>query len=110
MKSKFLFSALFVLFLGIANVSSAQDGGFAKQHPRKAEVNQRLRNQDRRINHEMRNGDITRHQAYNLHQGDHRIRNEERRMSYRHDGHITKRDQNRLNRQENHMSHRIHRS
>ena len=48
MKSKLLFSALFIAFLGIANVSLAQDG-FAKTHPRRAEVNQRLKNQDHRI-------------------------------------------------------------
>ncbi len=110
MKSKLLFSAILVAFLGIANISMAQDGNFAKNHPRRAEVNQRLNNQDRRINRDVRNGDISRRQANRLHQRDHQIRREERRMAYRHDGHITKRDQNRLNRQENHMSRRIHRA
>jgi hypothetical protein len=109
MKSKLLFSALFVAFLGIANVSMAQDG-FAKNHPRRAEVNQRLLNQDYRINHKLRNGDISRHQAYHMHQRDHQIRHEERRMAYRHGGHITKHEQYRLNRQENHMNRRIIRS
>jgi hypothetical protein len=31
-------------------------------------------------------------------------------MSYRHNGHISKPEQNRLNRQENHMNRRIHRA
>jgi hypothetical protein len=31
-------------------------------------------------------------------------------MASRHDGHITKHEQNRLNRQENHVSHKIHRA
>jgi hypothetical protein len=110
MKSKLLFSALFVAFLGIANISMAQDGSFAKNHPRRAEVNQRLNNQDRRINHDVRDGDMSRRQANHLHQRDHQIRKEERRMASRHDGHITKREQNRLNHQENHMSRRIHRA
>jgi hypothetical protein len=110
MKSKLLFSAIFVAFLGIANISMAQDGNFAKNHPRRAEVNQRLNNQDRRINRDLRNGDISRRQANRLHQRDHQIRREERRMAYRHDGHITRREQNRLNRQENHMSRRIRRA
>ncbi len=110
MKSKLLFSALFVGFLAIANIAMAQDGNFAKNHPRRAEVNQRLNNQDRRINRDVRNGDMGRRQANRLHQRDHQIRREERRMAYRHDGHITRREQNRLNRQENHMSHRIHRA
>ncbi len=110
MKSKLLFSALFVACLGIANVSMAQDGNSAKNHPRRAEVNRRLNNQDRRINRDVRNGDISRRHANRLHQRDHKIRREERRMAYRHDGHITKREQNKLNRQENHVSHRIHRA
>ncbi len=55
MKSKLLFSALFIAFLGIANVSLAQDG-FAKNHPRRAEVNQRLKNQHHRINREIEKG------------------------------------------------------
>jgi hypothetical protein len=109
MKSKLLFSALFVTFLGLANISMAQDG-FAKNHPRRAEVNQRLNNQDRRINHKMRSGDISKHQANRMHRRDHQIRHEERRMAYRHNGHITKHEQHRLNRQENHMNHRIVRS
>jgi hypothetical protein len=110
MKSKLLFTAIFIAFLGIANISMAQDGNFAKNHPRRAEVNQRLNNQDRRINRDFRNGDMSRRQANHLHQHDHQIRREERRMASRHDGHITKREQNRLNRQENHVSRRIHRA
>jgi hypothetical protein len=109
MKSKLLFSALFIAFLGIANASMAQDG-FAKNHPRRAEVNQRLKNQDHRINQKMRHGDISRHQANRMHRRDHRVRREERRMAYRHGGHITRHEQYRLNRQENHMNRRIIRS
>ena len=109
MKSKLLFSALFIAFLGIANVSLAQDG-FANNHPRQAEVNQRLKNQDHRINRKMRRGDISKHQAYHMHRHDHRIRQEERRMAYRHGGHISRHEQYRLNRQGNRMNRRIIRS
>jgi hypothetical protein len=110
MKSKFLFSAMFIAFLGFANISMAQDGSFAKNHPRRSEVNHRLNNQDRRIHQKVRNGDISRREAHNLHRQDHRIRKEERRMAYRHGGHITRHEQNRLNKQENHMSRRIHKA
>jgi hypothetical protein len=110
MKSKLLFSALFVSFLGLANISMAQDGQFSKNHPRRAEVNQRLNNQDHRINRGVRRGDISRRQARNLHQRDHQIRHEERRMASRHGGHVTRHEQYRLNRQENHVSRRIHRA
>ena len=80
MKSKLLFSALFIAFLGIANVSLAQDG-FAKNHPRQAEVNQRLRDQHHRINRKMKRGDISKRQAYHMNRRDHRIRQEERKMT-----------------------------
>ena len=110
MKSKILFSALFIAFMGIANISMAQDGSFAKNHPRRSEVNHRLNNQDRRIHNKVKNGDMSRHQAHNLHRRDHQIRKEERRMASRHGGHITKHEQNRLNRQENHASRKIHRA
>jgi hypothetical protein len=107
MKSKFLFSAMFLIFLAIANFSFAQDGSFAKNHPRRTEVNQRLHNQNHRINHKFKKGDISRHQAYRMHQRDHRIRMEERRMAFRHNGHISRHQQYRLNRQEDRLSHRI---
>jgi hypothetical protein len=110
MKSKLLFSALFVAFLGIANISMAQYGSFAKNHPRRSEVNHRLNNQDRRIDRKVKNGDMSKRQAHNLHRKDHQIRREERRMASRHGGHLTKHEQKKLNRQENHMSRRIHRA
>jgi hypothetical protein len=110
MKSKFLFSAMFIAFLGFANISMAQDGSFAKNHPRRSEVNHRLSNQDHRIHDKVKDGDISRRQAHNLHRQDHRIRKEERRMAYRHGGHITRHEQSRLNRQENHLSHKIHKA
>lgn len=109
MKSKLLFSGLVIAFLGIANISMAQDG-IAKNHPRRAEVNQRLKNQDHRINRKMRMGDISKRRAYHMHRHDHQIRREERRMAYRHNGHITRHEQYRLNRQENRMNRRIIRS
>jgi hypothetical protein len=76
-------------------------------HPRRDEVNDRLHNQDRRINQERREGELGRDQARQLHREDHRIRNEERRMAARDGGHITRADQHILNRQENRVSHQI---
>jgi hypothetical protein len=109
MKSKLLFSVLFIAFLGMANVSLAQDG-FEKNHPRQAEVNQRLKNQHHRINRKMRRGDISKRQAHYMHRRDHRIRQEERRMAYRHGGHISGHEQYRLNRQENRLNRKFIRS
>ena len=110
MKSKLLFTAFLAMFIGTATISLAQDGSVAKNHPRRAEVNQRLENQDRRIDHKVRDGSMSRREAHNLHRKDHQIRKEEKRMASRHDGHITRHEQKRLNRQENHVSHKIHRA
>ena len=110
MKSTLLISGLLAAFLGMANISMAQDGSFAKHHPRRAEVNHRLNNQDRRIRHKMRNGYISRHEAHRLHRRDHRIRRDERRMAYRHGGHISRHEQHRLNHRENRINRKITRA
>jgi hypothetical protein len=110
MKSKILFSAMLLAFLGFANFSMAQDGSLARNHPRRAEVNHRLDNQDRRIHNRVKNGDISRREAHRLHHKTHRIRKEERRMAYRHGGHLSRHDYKKLNRQENRLNRRIVRS
>jgi len=96
-----------IAFLGISTSSFAQTGKWDQTHPRRAEVNARLNNQDRRIQQERREGEIGRGQAARLHREDRSIRHEERHMAARHNGHITRRDQARLNRQENRVSRRI---
>ncbi len=107
MKSKLLFSGLMLAFLGFASVTKAQDGSFDRNHPRRAEVNGRLANQNARIDNKVKDGDLSKAQAATLHHEDHAIRKEEQRDAAKHDGHITKHEQNKLNRQENHVSHRI---
>jgi hypothetical protein len=76
-------------------------------HPRRDQVNDRLSNQNHRINQELREGEISRGQARELHRQDRQIRNEERRMAARDGGHITRFDQRVLNRQENRVSREI---
>jgi hypothetical protein len=80
-----------------------------QDHPRRAEVNGRLENQHDRIDAGRRDGELNRHQARRLHREDAAIRNEERGMAAEHGGHITRRDQRILNRQENRVSRQIHR-
>jgi hypothetical protein len=70
-------------------------------HPRRAEVNMRLRNLDRKIGEERREGDLTRTQARTLRRDDRSIRQEERDMAHLDKGHITRADQRVLNQQEN---------
>jgi len=90
-----------------AAAPAAGDGQWAKAHPRRAEVNGRLANQNRRINKEVHEGEISRGQAAQLHRQDHQIRQEERAMASTNGGHITKTEQKALNQQENQVSREI---
>ena len=83
------------------------ESNWAKNHPRRALVNQRLANQNRRIRNERKEGEITKAQARNLHREDHAIRQEERDMASQNGGHITKQEQRVLNQQENKVSRQI---
>jgi hypothetical protein len=78
-----------------------------KDHPRREQVNERLQNQNRRINQEVREGEITKNQAKQLHNEDRAIRQEERTMSKMNGGHITPAEQKALNQQENAVSRQI---
>jgi hypothetical protein len=71
------------------------------------EVNSRLAHQNGRIHQEVKDGQMSRARAARLHAADHRIRMQERRMASRHDSHLTKREDVRLNREENRTSRRI---
>jgi hypothetical protein len=101
-------------FILVAALSLLGPGAFAqetqwqKDHPRRAEVNGRLANQDKRIQQGEKSGKLTPGQAKQLHQEDKAIRKEERRMAAKDGGHITKKDQAKLNRQENKVSKQIH--
>jgi hypothetical protein len=78
-----------------------------EEPPRRDQVNDRLGNQDRRINRERRAGEITGSQAKTLHTEDHQIRQEERTMASQNGGHITRGEQRVLNQQENGVSRQI---
>jgi hypothetical protein len=98
--------------ISFAIVGSAVSAAFAetqweRNHPRRDQVNDRLANQNRRINRELKEGEITKQQANQLHREDHAIRQEERDMAKINGGHITKGEQKVLNRQENAVSGQI---
>lgn len=78
-----------------------------KEHPRRDQVNDRLANQNKRIHNEVKEGELTKNQAAQLHQQDHQIRQEERLMASQNGGHITKQEQKTLNQQENAVSKEI---
>src|SRR5579863_877409 len=88
-------------------VPAMADTPWQAHHPRREEVNNRLGNQNSRIHQEVREGEMSHAKAARLHAADHRIRMQERRDAARNGGHITKREQARLNRRESHVSRRI---
>lgn len=92
--------------VGIAG-SAMADTPWQKAHPRREEVNNRLNRQNARIHNEVKEGELSHQQAYQLHEQDHQIRQEERDMASQDGGHITKVDQRALNQQENHVSQEI---
>ena len=97
--------ALSIAFAGIT-VVDAMAGNWGQNHPRREQVNDRLQNQNRRINREVREGEITKGQARQLHSEDRAIR-KERTMSKLNNGHITPAEQKSLNQQENAVSRQI---
>ena len=88
---------------------SYADPAWNAAHPRRAEVNGRLANQNRRIDNGVADHQLTNSQARQLHREDHAIRSEERADAAAHGGHITKGEQRQINRQENRVSRQIHR-
>ena len=77
------------------------------EHPRRAQVDARLRTQDARIDEELSAGRISPARAAHLHAADERIRAHEQRLAAMHGGHITAADQARLNAEEDRVSRRI---
>jgi hypothetical protein len=105
MKRSILFAAtLAVAGLGLA---TSADAGWRANHPRRAEVNARLANQDRRIHQERKEGEITAAQAHDLHAEDRGIRGQERYEASLNNGHVTHAEQARLNHEENQVSRQI---
>jgi hypothetical protein len=103
---------LMVAVLALAGVAAATGTASAesrwdRHHPRRAEVNHRLANQNRRIRQERRDGQITAAQAHDLHAEDRGIRAQERFDASQDGGHITKGEKQQLNQEENGVSQQI---
>jgi hypothetical protein len=101
-----------ILTLAVTMLATSVTGAMAqtawdRDHPRRDQVNDRLSNQNQRINREVREGELTRGQARHLRAEDRAIKNEERSMAGFDHGHITGAEQKALNQQENAVSHQI---
>lgn len=106
-KYTFVIALSAVLLGSLATNVMANESKWEKNHPRRDQVNERLENQNKRINHEVKEGEISKQQAIALHKQDHQIRQEERDMASQNKGHITKQEQKTLNQQENAVSKEI---
>jgi len=95
-----------VLSLGTIASASA-DTVWQRHHPRREEVNNRLKNLNHRINVERREGELTATQARYLHSEDRVIRGQERFDAHFNNGHITRAEQRALNQDENGVSRQI---
>ena len=94
--------------VGLAIIAPAPAyANWRSNHPRRAEVNARLRNLDHRVGQERREGDLTNAQARYMRHEDKSIRQEERDMARYDNGHITKAEKHVLNQQENALSRQI---
>jgi hypothetical protein len=107
MKTTILSIALVFGTLFISKTGFSQNGHWAQTHPRRAEVNHRLANQNRRIDSKVADGKMSEREADKLHHEDHQVRQEERDMASQDHGHITKQEKQTLNSQENHISRQI---
>lgn len=100
-------TSLIALFAAAASSAIAADTNFEKNHPRRAQVNDRLEHQNQRIRTAVKEGRISKAEARRLHRKDQRIRKQERLMARQYNGHITKAEQRVLNRQEDQVSRQI---
>ena len=106
----FLAAFLFVpaTFVRAENPGNPTGGKFAKEHPRRNEVNKRVKNQRRRINKDLKSGKITQAQADQLKANDASIKQQEHADVKANGGYITKDQQKQLNQEENANSKMIH--
>jgi hypothetical protein len=98
---------LIVTLFGTSTTAALAQSNWGANHPRREQVNDRLQNQNKRINNELGEGEIGKGQAQQLHQEDRAVRQEERTMSKMNGGHITPTEQKALNQQENAVSGQI---
>ncbi|MEN8513429.1 hypothetical protein [Burkholderia sp. RS02] len=99
--------AIAATLMSVLTGTAFADTPWQHAHPRREEVNQRLANQNRRIHHEVKEGEMSHAQAARLHRDDRKIRREERDMAAQDHGHITKSEQRVLNQQENAVGNKI---
>ena len=105
--SRIVVLAISSLLAGVLAGNAMAETKWEKHHPRRDQVNDRLARQNARIHQQVKEGELTKTQAAQLHKDDRQIRQEERAMASQNGGHITKTEQRALNQQENAVSKEI---
>ena len=91
-----------------SNTSGAGPGVVDPNHPRVNEVNAREQNQQDRIANGEKNGTMTPGQAAHVENQEQHIENQEKADMAAHNGHLTKREQRQLNKEQNKTSKEIY--
>ena len=99
--------AIGLALIGGSIGAAAASTPWQRSHPWRVQVNHRLANQNRRINAELRRGEITPWRARALHREDRAIRHEERVMAGLNHSHLTPAEHRALNQQENAVNRQI---
>jgi hypothetical protein len=102
-----------LMFVGSAiaqttTTSGAGAGVVDPGHPRVNQVNGREANQQSRIANGVKNGSLSPKQTSNLENREASVQNREKRDMAAHNGHLTKAEQNGINRQQNRISKSIY--
>lgn len=90
------------------NPGNPTGGQFAKKHPRRNQVNKRVKNQRARINKDVASGKLTPQQAQQLRANDRAIKQQEHADVKANGGYLTKGQQKQINQEENANSKLIH--
>lgn len=96
-----------IMIMSFVNAARAAET-FAEKHPRRAEVNARLRNQNKRIREGLKSGKLTPAQAKALRGEEAGIKAQERAEVKANGGYLTKGEQKQLNRELNQDSRQIY--
>ncbi|HZU45059.1 MAG TPA: hypothetical protein VE994_20445 [Terriglobales bacterium] len=113
-----LTNSLLILAVGLMMIGSAAaqtstsgagPGVVDPNHPRVNQVNRRDGRQQKRIANGINNGSLTPKEASHLEKREASIQNQEQRDMAKHNGHLTKAEQNQLNRRQNRTSRAIYR-
>ena len=100
-------ATLIIMITCVSTLTHADDS-FKKEHPRRAEVNARVRNQKKRIAQGVKSGELSKAQAKTLRGEEAGVKAQERAEVKANGGYLTKPEQKQINQELNKDSQQIH--